>query len=240
MKSLILKDLYNIGHNAKSMLLILLVFAIGLIMVSGVESYIISSGVLCSMMIVTTFTFDDHCKWSKYALVMPICKKDIVKAKFIVLIIFCIAGICVGTIFGVAGGVAMHKMALSMEGIVTMLFMGFVGLIVSVIFGSMSIPLVFKYGAEKGRMLLLISFAVPLGICFMVYEILMMLGVKITDQLIFTILCASPLIAAIWIYTMYRIMQNVSSLFFMESKWYRIVRYGMRNPYGSEALHVIL
>ena len=200
-----LKDLYNIGHNAKSMLLILLVFAIGLIMVSGVESYIISSGVLCSMMIVTTFTFDDHCKWSKYALVMPICKKDIVKAKFIVLIIFCIAGICVGTIFGVAGGVAMHKMALSMEGIVTMLFMGFVGLIVSVIFGSMSIPLVFKYGAEKGRMLLLISFAVPLGICFMVYEILMMLGVKITDQLIFTILCASPLIAAIWIYTMYRI-----------------------------------
>ncbi len=205
MKSLILKDLYNIGHNAKSMLLILLVFAIGLIMVSGVESYIISSGVLCSMMIVTTFTFDDHCKWSKYALVMPICKKDIVKAKFIVLIIFCIAGICVGTIFGVAGGVAMHKMTLSMEGIVTMLFMGFVGLIVSVIFGSMSIPLVFKYGAEKGRMLLLISFAVPLGICFMVYEILMMLGVKITDQLIFTILCASPLIAAIWIYTMYRI-----------------------------------
>ena len=205
MKSLILKDLYNIGHNAKSMLLILLVFAIGLIMVSGVESYIISSGVLCSMMIVTTFTFDDHCKWSKYALVMPICKKDIVKAKFIVLIIFCIAGICVGTIFGVAGGVAMHKMALSMEGIVTMFFMGFVGLIVSVIFGSMSIPLVFKYGAEKGRMLLLISFAVPLGICFMVYEILMMLGVKITDQLIFTILCASPLIAAIWIYTMYRI-----------------------------------
>ena len=205
MKSLILKDLYNIGHNAKSMLLILLVFAIGLIMVSGVERYIISSGVLCSMMIVTTFTFDDHCKWSKYALVMPICKKDIVKAKFIVLIIFCIAGICVGTVFGVAGGVAMHKMALSMEGIVTMLFIGFVGLIVSVIFGSMSIPLVFKYGAEKGRMLLLISFAVPLGICFMVYEILMMLGVKITDQLIFTILCASPLIAAIWIYTMYRI-----------------------------------
>ena len=205
MKSLILKDLYNIGHNAKSMLLILLVFAIGLIRASGVESYIISSGVLCSMMIVTTFTFDDHCKWSKYALVMPICKKDIVKAKFIVLIIFCIAGICVGTVFGVAGGMAMHKMALSMEGIVTMFFMGFVGLIVSVIFGSMSIPLVFKYGAEKGRMLLLISFAVPLGICFMVYEILMMLGVKITDQLIFIILCASPLIAAIWIYTMYRI-----------------------------------
>ena len=30
MKSLILKDLYNIGHNTKSMLFILLVFAVAL------------------------------------------------------------------------------------------------------------------------------------------------------------------------------------------------------------------
>lgn len=211
MKSLILKDLYNIGHNAKSMLLILLVFAVGLIMSSGVESYIISAGVLCSMMIVTTFTFDDNCKWSKYALIMPVCKKDIVKAKFIVLVIFCTVGVCVGTIFGVSGGLVMRKLVMSMESIVTMLFMAFVGLIVSVIFGSMSIPLVYKFGAEKGRMLLLVSFAVPLAICFIVYEILMLFGVEITDQLVFAILCASPLIALIWVYIMYRISCSIFS-----------------------------
>lgn len=211
MKSLILKDLYNIGHNAKSMLLILLVFAVGLIMSSGVESYIISAGVLCSMMIVTTFTFDDNCKWSKYALIMPVCKKDIVKAKFIVLVIFCTVGVCVGTIFGVSGGLVMRKLVMSMESIVTMLFMAFVGLIVSVIFGSMSIPLVYKFGAEKGRMLLLVSFAVPLAICFIVYEILTLFGVEITDQLVFAILCASPLIALIWVYIMYRISCSIFS-----------------------------
>lgn len=211
MKSLILKDLYNIGHNAKSMLLILLVFAVGLIMSSGVESYIISAGVLCSMMIVTTFTFDDNCKWSKYALIMPVCKKDIVKAKFIVLVIFCTVGVCVGTIFGVSGGLVMRKLVMSMESIVTMLFMAFVGLIVSVIFGSMSIPLVYKFGAEKGRVLLLVSFVVPLAICFIVYEILMLFGVEITDQLVFAILCASPLIALIWVYIMYRISCSIFS-----------------------------
>lgn len=211
MKSLILKDLYNIGHNAKSMLLILLVFAVGLIMSSGVESYIISAGVLCSMMIVTTFTFDDNCKWSKYALIMPVCKKDIVKAKFIVLVIFCTVGVCVGTIFGVSGGLVMRKLVMSMESIVTMLFMAFVGLIVSVIFGSMSIPLVYKFGAEKGRVLLLVSFVVPLAICFIVYEILMLFGVEITDQLVFVILCASPLIALIWVYIMYRISCSIFS-----------------------------
>lgn len=56
MKSLILKDLYNIGHNTKSMLFILLVFAVAFIPTSGVGTYIFICGILCSMMIVTTFS----------------------------------------------------------------------------------------------------------------------------------------------------------------------------------------
>ena len=88
MKSLIIKDLYNIGHNAKSMLFMLLVFAFVFIPYSGPEAYIITSGVLCSMMVITTFSFDDHSKWMKYAMVTPISKKDLVASKFIVLLIF--------------------------------------------------------------------------------------------------------------------------------------------------------
>jgi len=52
MKSLVLKDLFNIGHNAKSMLFILVVFAVALIPFSGVEGYIFVCAILCSMMIV--------------------------------------------------------------------------------------------------------------------------------------------------------------------------------------------
>lgn len=62
MRSLILKDLYNIGHNAKSMLFVLVVFAAALIPTSGVELYIFVCAILCSMMIVTTFIFDDNSK----------------------------------------------------------------------------------------------------------------------------------------------------------------------------------
>ncbi len=40
MKSLILKDLYNIGHNMKSMLLVLVILAVGLISSVGTESYV--------------------------------------------------------------------------------------------------------------------------------------------------------------------------------------------------------
>ena len=71
MRSLILKDLYNIGHNAKSMLFMLAVLAVVLIPTSGAPAYIIVSAILCSMMIVTTFTFDDNSKWTRYAMIMP-------------------------------------------------------------------------------------------------------------------------------------------------------------------------
>lgn len=96
MKSLILKDLYNIGHNTKSMLFILAVFAVAFIPTSGVGAYIFICGILCSMMIVTTFSFDDNSKWTRYAMIMPISKRDLVIGKFIVLAIFC----AIGSVFG--------------------------------------------------------------------------------------------------------------------------------------------
>lgn len=93
MKSLILKDLYNIGHNAKSMLFILFVLAAAFIPTSDAEGgYIFVCAVICSMMIVTTFSFDDNSKWLRYAMVMPVSRKDVVAGKFVVLTIFCVTG----------------------------------------------------------------------------------------------------------------------------------------------------
>lgn len=73
----------------------------------------------------------------------------------------------------------------------------------------MSIPLVFKFGAEKGRVLLLVSFLIPAGICFGIYQLLTMLGVALTDQIVFILLCCSPLLALAWCYVMYQISYRI-------------------------------
>lgn len=153
MKSLILKDLYNIGHNAKSMLFILVVLAIAIIPASGAGEYIFTCGILCSMMIVTTFSFDDNSQWTRYAIIMPISKRDLVIGKFIVLAIFC----AVGSVFG----------------------------------------------------LLLASFLIPVAICFGVYKLLAMLGIEMTDQVVFILLCGSPVTALVWGYGMYQISYRI-------------------------------
>lgn len=60
-------------------------------------------------------------------------------------------------------------------------------------------------------MLLLVSFLVPAAICFGVYQVLTLLGVALTDQLILILLCCSPLIALLWNYVMYKISYNIFS-----------------------------
>ena len=138
MKSLVLKDLLNIGHNAKSMLFILLVFAIALIPFSGVEGYIFVCAILCSMMIVTTFSFDDNSKWTRYAMIMPVSKKELVGGKFIVLAIFCAVGSLFGLVVGSIGGLISNKITLDLIGIGELLFLTLISWVIALIFGSMS------------------------------------------------------------------------------------------------------
>ena len=138
MKSLILKDLYNIGHNTKSMLFILAVFAVAFIPTSGVGAYIFICGILCSMMIVTTFSFDDNSKWARYAMIMPISKRDLVIGKFIVLAIFCAIGSVFGLAVGLVGGGIAGKITFSPAAIVELLFLTLAATVISLIFGSMS------------------------------------------------------------------------------------------------------
>lgn len=133
MKSLVLKDLFNIGHNAKSMLFILVVFAVALIPFSGVEGYIFVCAILCSMMIVTTFSFDDSSKWTRYAMIMPVSKKELVAGKFMVLAIFCAIGSLLGLIIGFIGGLITHKIALDVAGIGELLFLTLVAWVISLI-----------------------------------------------------------------------------------------------------------
>ncbi len=209
MKSLILKDLYNIGHNAKSMLFMLVVFAVAFIPTSGVTGYIFVCAVVCSMMIVTTFSFDDTCKWTRYAMVTPISKRDLVIGKFIALAIFCGFGVLFGLVIGSISGLIMRQVIFGLAGMGKLLFIFLEAWGISLAFGSMSIPLVFKFGAERGRVLLLVSFLVPAAICFGIYHLLIISGIELTDRFVFVLLCCSPVIILAWCYVMYRISYRI-------------------------------
>lgn len=210
MKSLILKDIYNIMHNMRSLALLLVLFIVLMVPQGGPSAYLITSCLLCSMMVMTTFSFDNTSKWEKYALVMPITKKDLVAAKFLVLLLFCIFGVVSGLVLGVAGGLLFKSFHLnSADDWLMLLMVAAAGLAIGIFFGSLVIPLLFKFGAEKARMLSIAAFAAPTAIGLGLYRLLAVFGISISDKFVTKLLYLSPLLVILWAYLMYRISLHI-------------------------------
>lgn len=208
MKSLVLKDLYNIGHNIKSTIFILLMFRI-LFISSDVLTYVLVCNMLCIMMIFTTFSFDETSKWVRYALVMPVSRKDVVLGKFITLAIFSVIGTLFGIILGSLGGFLTHNLSFNPQEIGMLLIHSFAACGFSLICGSISIPLMFKFGSEKGRILITLALLIPLAIGYGAYQLLAVLGIQFTNKFMILLLCCAPLFVLIWVRLMYRISYRI-------------------------------
>ncbi|MFR2648544.1 MAG: ABC-2 transporter permease, partial [Blautia coccoides] len=79
------------------------------------------------------------------------------------------------------------------------------GMAISFFLGSIVIPLLFKFGAEKARALMLAAFLIPVLLCLGVYYLMKNLGVALTDTVILTLTCISPVVLLLWTAAMYRI-----------------------------------
>lgn len=212
MKSLILKDIFNIVHNAKSMLLMLVCFIFLLIPQGGPESYIVVSCLLCAMMIITTFSFDESSKWMKYAMILPLSKKEYVLSKFIVLLIFTLFGAVFGLLLGTVGGLVFGKFqGFTLSSVLTMTAAVLPGLAFGFIAAGLSIPLLFKYGAEKARMMMLISCGAPAALLAGIYQLLKLMGIKLTERTLTTLLYASPAAAIILLFLLYQLSYIIFS-----------------------------
>lgn len=205
MKSLVLKDLYNIGHNAKAMALTLAFLAVFYGAFSNAEVIIVCCCVMCSMMTITTFTFDHASQWTRYALVMPVSKKDLVAGKFVTLFLFTLVGMAAGLALTLVSGLLFRQLDVSADGLLTLLLITLAGFAAAQVFGGLTIPLIFRFGTEQARILLIAALLVPTLALFGLYQLLTLLGVVFTESLILALLCAAPFAALAFDYGMYRL-----------------------------------
>ncbi len=205
MKSLILKDLYNISHNSKSLAFILLFLALTAIPTSDAAGYVFACAAICSLMVVTTFSFDDASKWDAYALVMPVSRRDVVGSKYLVLLIFSLFGATVGVLVGGIGGMAAGLLPKTAASFGELAVYSLIALVSVTVVGGTSIPLILKFGPEQGRMMIFLSALIPAGLVFLGYQVLKLLGIEVTDALANLLLALSPLAALVWNGVMYTI-----------------------------------
>lgn len=205
MKGCILKDIYNMIHSGKSMLFIALFFAVVFISTSGAETFASMNIMMFSILIITTFSFDDNAGWFRYAVVMPMSRREIVDGKFIVLLLFSLLGAVVGIAVGFVGTVITDMSRINGEFLGSLMFTSVVALSVSWMLGSTAISLMFRFGSEKARLLMLTVFVLPVLAIFCLYKMIMSFGVVISDKLVFVLGGCSPVVAVIYSLIMYKI-----------------------------------
>ncbi len=155
MKGLILKDIYNLKRQYK-VLLLLFVFYTLFSLFTGDAGFL--TGVLSLMMVmltITTLAYDERSKWEKYALTMPVSRTDLVLGKYLLGLLLSVIAFVFNLIFMLATQANQKTEALPTAAAT---------LGISLFFLCAILPVLFKFGVEKGRMLMMLILFVPTGI----------------------------------------------------------------------------
>ena len=203
MKSVVLKDLYNMRGNGKSVLISFLILAVA--MASTGVGVLYAGAVLCSSLIISTFAYDDRCDWAKYAVVMPISRNELVAGKYAMLTLLVVGGMAVSFLASLVSNAITGQIPLNQSGLQELLISTLAALVFALVYGSIAIPLILRFGAEQGRILLLVALLVPVAVCFAVYQVGKWLGIVLTDQGVVLLVCGVAVAALVWMAVSYRI-----------------------------------
>ena len=155
MLGLIKKDFLLIKANSKQMVIIFIVYLMLAFQGTFDATFIVP--LIGIMLFISTFSYDDFNNWNSYAVTLPDGRKNVVKAKYIASIILTVIlgvatlAIGVGISYIKTNGINLDETISSLMG--TMLS--------SVIIISLLYPIIFKFGATNGRIIL---FAVVFGV----------------------------------------------------------------------------
>lgn len=156
MKGLLLKDFYLMIHYCRAFLLMILLFA-GIAVV-GDESmfFILYPCLIAGMISMTLYSYDEREKWTAYAGTLPYTKAQLVSAKYGMGLI---ANMLILVLVAITQAVRMiGNASFSLnEYLLLLVLAAATGLIGPTIL----MPFVFRYGAEKGR----IMYYIVIGVC---------------------------------------------------------------------------
>ncbi|AFA47801.1 ABC-2 transporter permease [Acetobacterium woodii] len=164
MKGLILKDILNLKGSFKTLGIMLIFFSV--VFISQGNGFVFGIVIfMFAMMVITTMSYDDLAKWDIYALTMPITRKEMVLSKYLVMGILNSIGIVIALIVGVLGNLELGEPI----GGELLVIVGAISLI-AVIISSVVIPLIYKFGAEKARLMLILCALAPTAILLLIEQ----------------------------------------------------------------------
>lgn len=156
MKALLLKDFYVLVKSLKYFILLLAVFA--LVPQIDLAAFAL---VYMSVLTVSALSYDERCKWNSLAAAMPFTSTQLVVSKYLLGLI----GVGCTVLLAVLGTLLLAPRALS-ENLMSIALCAAAGLVMM----SLSLPIMYRFGTEKGRIALLVFVAVVVSGSMLLYD----------------------------------------------------------------------
>lgn len=160
MKGLLLKDIYMALKYCRAYLLITLVFAIVFMIEDTNLFFLFYPMILAGVIPVNLISYDEKSGWMTYSAIMPYTRRQMVTAKYIFVLMVLGGSVALVTVTRL-----IHTFFAGQTD-----WVGFIMAIVllvaaSMVVPSLLLPVVFKYGVEKGRLFFYIVVVVAAGGC---------------------------------------------------------------------------
>ncbi len=150
MKGLLLKDYYTLFKQARIFILLILVFAV----LPG-DSMTGFAVVYAAMLPITALAYDERAKWDSLAAMMPYSVRNIVFSKYLLGYIGIIAAGILASAAKLANSIVQHTAA-DPETYPSILIIACVAAFVL----ALNLPIMFKFGVERGRIAFFVAIAV--------------------------------------------------------------------------------
>ena len=160
-KGLIIKDLLQLKTYRKTLILFIFVFV-----VSGMQQETMDSAMsmitimlilVFGMVGIGTFSYDEMAKADRYILTLPLTRKEVVRAKYVLVILLTLIGAVVGVL---ASGIISYVMSKELPDFLELISYALGGILGIAFVEGIQIPCIYKFGAEKGRIQIFIVIAI--------------------------------------------------------------------------------
>lgn len=158
MSGLLVKEYYTLRRYLKQYILLFILFgALSVYLDSAIYFQAMVTMSMC-MLVFTGMSYDSVAGWDKYVLTMPVSRKDVVRSKYLSCVIYAFSAIVVSTVFSIIIN-SIHPM--EDGGLMLMVSMAATLLCLEFIIYSILLPMIFKLGVEKTRILMVAVIMIP-------------------------------------------------------------------------------
>lgn len=162
-KGLIIKDILQLKNYRKTLVVFILIFMlVSISEIDGIGNMLALMLTLAfAMFSMASFNYDELNKTDRYILTLPITRRQVVLSKYIFVIYSTLIGSIIGTVIGFILTSLVNKQISNIGEIITIGLGGMMGI---GLIEAIQIPCIYKWGAEKGRIQMVLITALVIAL----------------------------------------------------------------------------